>query len=131
MIGRRILKDERGATVLEFALALPVLATLMIGILQFGIVMHTSGGIRHAMGEGLRYAKVNPSATAAQVEQHARNALVGIDNGGLTAVSFTRGTQDGAEYGRLTISYRAEPVVPFIPDQVINLSRTKQVYLPN
>lgn len=128
---RAILRNARGAATLEFALAIPVLATLMIGILQFGIVMHTSGALRHAMGEGLRYAKVNPGASAAQVEAETRNSLAGVDMSGLTQVAFTRGTQNGARFGRLTVTYRARPVVPFVPAQIITLNETRQAYLQN
>jgi Flp pilus assembly protein TadG len=125
----RLLPDTRGATTLEFALALPLLATLMVGFLQFAIVMHTSGGIRHALGEGLRFAKVNPAATAQQVVDETRASLVAIDPAGIAGINFTRGVQNGGQFGRLTITYQARPVVPFIPDRVITLSETKQIYL--
>ncbi len=128
---RRFLKDDTGVTTLELALALPLLATLMVGILQAGMLMHTNGGLRHAIGEGLRYAKVNPGASEEQVETYTREAFTGIDTGGLTAIDYTRGMQNGADFGRLSITYQAQPVIPFVPAQLVTLSETKQVYFQN
>ena len=128
---RKLARDDKGSTVVEFAFAIPVLITLMIGILQFGIVLQTSGGLRHAVGEGLRYAKINPHATTAQVVAETRANLDGIDPAGITAINFSRGTSNGAAYGRLTINYQAKPVIPFVPDKVIALSETRQAYLQN
>lgn len=127
----KILRDIRGSAAVEFALAIPVLATLMIAVLQFGILMHTSGSIRHAAGEGLRFAKINPAATDAQIISRTREAMAGIDQSGITALNFQRGTTNGAQFGRLTITYNAQPIVPFIPAQAVVLSETKQVYLQN
>ncbi len=128
---RTFARDEKGAAVVEFALAIPVLITLMVGILQFGIVLHTSGGLRHAVGEGLRFAKINPHATTAQVVAETRAHLDGIDPAGITAIDFQRGTSNGAQFGRLTINYQATPVIPFVPREVIALSETRQAYLQN
>ena len=128
---KSLLRDQGGATVVEFAFAIPILITLMIGILQFAIVMHTSGGLRHAVGEGLRYAKINPHATLEQIDAKTRGALDGIDPGGITGIDYVRGKSNGADFGRLTIEYQATPVVPFIPDRVIALKETRQAYLQN
>ena len=128
---KKLLRDESGATIVEFAFAVPVLITLMIGILQFGIVMHTSGGLRHAVGEGLRFAKINPHATVEQIKTRTMSSLDGIDPNGVQGIEFTTGKSNGADYGRLTIKYQATPVVPFIPDRVIALKETRQAYLQN
>lgn len=123
--------DKRGATIVEFALALPVLVTLMVGILQYGIILHASGGLRNALGEGIRHAKVYPGASQASVLQTTRDAMVGIDPGGITALTFERGVSNGAAFGRLSITYQAEAVVPFVPVQAITLTQAKTAYLPS
>jgi Flp pilus assembly protein TadG len=125
----RLLRDRRGNSSVEFALAIPVLTTLMIGILQFGIVLHVNGELRYAVGEGLRFAKIYPQATDAQVIAKTRDALVNIDQAGITGVQFQRGTVNGARYGRITVNYQAQPIVPFIPSRIIALSETAQAYL--
>lgn len=123
--------DKRGATIVEFAAALPVLVTLMVGVLQYGMILHASGGLRNALGEGIRHAKVYPDATETSVLQKTRDALAGIDPSGITALTFERGVSNGAAFGRLSITYQTEAVVPFVPVQAITLTETKTAYLPS
>ena len=128
---RRLLTDKRGATLVETAFALPVLVTLMIGILQFGLVLQASGAIRHGIGEGLRFAKVNPSATSTQVLGVSRNAMTGIDMAGITAQNYTSGTVNGVKFGRISLRYQFSPFIPFAKLPPITLNETRQVYLPS
>ena len=131
MITHGLFKDVRGAAVIEFAFALPVIAMVMIGILQMGMVLHASGGVRHALGEGIRYARVNPEATPTEVVAHARAALQGIDRHGITALTFQRGTSPaGANFGRIAMRYEITTVIPFVPLAPFVLNETKTTYLP-
>ena len=127
---RQLLRNTRGAAAIEFALAVPILASLMIGILQFALVFQASGAMRNASGEGIRYAKVHPSATASDVLAVVRNGLSGIDQDNLTSLTFVRGTQNGADYGRVSMSYSLQPLIPFISLPPIVLNETKFTYLP-
>lgn len=126
---RRLAREESASFGFEFAIALPVLVTLMLGILQFGMALHTAGAMRNAMSEGLRLAKVNPTATADQVYAETRDELVGVDQDGITSLVFTRGTSNGAQYGRLVMQYQMEFLLPFAPIPPITLQETKQIYL--
>lgn len=127
----RVLRDSRGGTAVEFAFALPVLVMVMIGILQFAIVMHASGAMRHVVGEGIRYAKVYPNATTEQVLTEARDSFAGIEAANVTELSFERGSSNGASFARMTMRYQLQPVIPFAPLPAILLSQTKTAYLPS
>ena len=131
MMLRRLFADKRGSTVIEFAFALPVLAMLMLGILQYGIVLHASGGLRHALGEGIRYAKVHPEASEAIVLQKTKESLVEIGPTKITSLTFVRGRTNGAQFGRLHIDYEITPLIPFLPIETIALSETRTSYLPS
>jgi Flp pilus assembly protein TadG len=130
MMVRRLISDARGAAVIEFAFALPILVVLMIGVLQFGMVLHASGGVRHAIGEGVRYAKVHPDATDPEILDVTRAGLAGIDAGSVQALNIQRGQSDGADYGRITMRYRIAPVIPFAPIPPIVIEEARTVYLP-
>lgn len=131
MIARGLLKDIRGAAVIEFAFALPAIAIIMMGILQMGLVLHASGGMRHALAEGIRFARVNPEATDVEVERYARAALLGIDEDGITALTFDRSTSaTGASLGRMNMRYEIAVVIPFISLPPFVLNETKTTYLP-
>jgi Flp pilus assembly protein TadG len=59
----RTLRGKKGAAVVEFALVVPILLLLVIGILEFGRVLHTYLVVVNAAREGARYAAVGISKT--------------------------------------------------------------------
>ena len=50
--------DERGATLVEFAIVLPVLMTLIFGVVEFGIVFNDYIGLRQGARDAARQAVV-------------------------------------------------------------------------
>jgi Flp pilus assembly protein TadG len=52
-------KGERGASLVEFALVLPVLAVLIFGIIDFGFAFNSYIELRSGSREGARLAAVN------------------------------------------------------------------------
>jgi Flp pilus assembly protein TadG len=58
------LRDERGTAVVEFALVLPILMVLLVGMLDFGKAIHYWLDETHLANEGARWAAVdkNPGA---------------------------------------------------------------------
>ena len=124
-----LFRDKRGSMGLEFGLALPILVTLIIGVLQFGLVLNANGAMRNAMGEGLRLAKVNPSATTAQVTQRTKDTLIGVNHQGITKLTFARATVNNLKTGEMTMTIKLTPVIPFAPIPPIELTQTKKVYL--
>src|SRR5215211_3566124 len=58
---RALLRDERGANLVEFAIALPVLVSFIWGILQVGLIFQAQAGVQHALGEAARLATIWPT----------------------------------------------------------------------
>lgn len=52
------IRDERGQTMVEFAIVLPILAVLLFGILQFGILFNNYVTLTDAVRAGAREASV-------------------------------------------------------------------------
>lgn len=131
---QRLWADRKGAAAIEIIFALPLLVTIMIGILQFALILQAQGAMRHGIGEGLRMAKVNAAATEAQILDRARASMGGSQTGNITAMDFTRGTTtvngEIAEWGRITIDFEMQPVIPVAPVPPIQLTATRTVYLP-
>lgn len=131
MAARRLTRCDRGATMVEFAFAAPVVIMLMIGILQVAVALHAAGGIRHAVGEGVRFAKVNRAATAAEVEAHVRRNFAGVDPAKVRQLTVQRGrTAAGAPFARISIAYEPQVVIPFLPPRIVRLEESRLVYLP-
>jgi Flp pilus assembly protein TadG len=57
---QRILPSERGQDLVEFALILPLLLLLLLGIIEFGITIFTYNTIANASREVARYGSVHP-----------------------------------------------------------------------
>jgi len=49
-----LLRDRRGASVIELALTLPILVTALYGIFVVGCMMEANAGIQHALGRRAR-----------------------------------------------------------------------------
>jgi Flp pilus assembly protein TadG len=59
MLGRRLRRrDQRGASAVEFALVVPVLALMVFGMCEFGIGFNNLNSIRQGTREGARQAVV-------------------------------------------------------------------------
>ena len=50
----RLKKDQKGQALVEFALILPILILLVMGIIEFGIIYHTQLVLDNASREGAR-----------------------------------------------------------------------------
>ena len=81
----RSLGREDGQAAVELALVLPVLITLFLAIVQFGIVFHHYLVLTDAVGTGARQAAVSRSAAdpAAAAKQAVLGAATGLDAGRL------------------------------------------------
>jgi Flp pilus assembly protein TadG len=75
----RILRDRRGAALLEFAFAAPVLIAFMIATAQIGIFFFAKSGIKSAVAEGARYATIFPRPTNQQIMDRINARRFGVD----------------------------------------------------
>ena len=81
---RRPKSDERGQSLVEFALVLPVLLLLLLGILEFGWLFNGQITLTSAAREGARTAVVREDEMAVRVaiKRHVEG-LSGFEFGGL------------------------------------------------
>ena len=76
-MGREGLLTERGATAVEFALIVPLLIVLVIGIAEFGRAFQVQGTLSAAAREGVRLMALQNDPAAARAA--ARNAAGSLD----------------------------------------------------
>jgi Flp pilus assembly protein TadG len=74
-------KNERGQTMVEFAVVLPVLALLLFGVIQFGIAFNNYITLTDAVRAGARKAAVsrNESDPVGAAEGEVRRSAGGLD----------------------------------------------------
>jgi len=108
----RIIKSEKGASAVEFALILPILIMLVFGIVEFGIAFNNYITITHAAREGARIAAVdlnNPDLKKIIIE---RAFPVQI-----TETDIVINTPDGTNIGdpvEVEITYNISITIPLV-----------------
>jgi Flp pilus assembly protein TadG len=127
-------RDDRGAAVVEMAIALPLLVLFLWGIFQLGVAFQASAGMQHALGEGARLATVCQNPTAAGVCSTATNeqieALINDKVFGTGIGNFEVGeVVEGADYKELSVTFTMPTNFLFFDGPNINLTQTKRVYV--
>src|SRR4051812_41723459 len=109
---RARLRGERGATVVEFALILPLLIVLVLGIAEFGHAFQVQGTLSAAAREGVRAMalKNDPAAARAAVRNAASSLTPAVTDAQITITPAACPAGAGTTNVRLTIAYR----MPFL-----------------
>ncbi|MBO0984273.1 TadE/TadG family type IV pilus assembly protein [Rathayibacter sp. SD072] len=63
---KRHLRDEKGAVSLEFAIVLPILMVILIGIVEFSLAMNAQITLTNAAREGARSMALHNNASTAR-----------------------------------------------------------------
>lgn len=119
-------EHERGQAAVELALVLPLVAMLLLVLVQVGLLVRDQVLLVHAAREGARQAAVDPAPGA------ARDAA--LAGSGLDAVRLEIAVADRGPPGsrvRVTAEYRAPTAVPIvgaaISDMRLKASATMRV----
>ncbi|HSF68296.1 MAG TPA: TadE/TadG family type IV pilus assembly protein [Nitrospiraceae bacterium] len=113
--------NERGASAAEFALLLPVLLTILFGIIEFGMIMYGREVVTNATREGARAGIVQgpPKRTVSEITAIASNYLTatGINPADVT---FTVTGAGLVSPNTLTVNatYLYQFLIPYIPTVV-------------
>jgi Flp pilus assembly protein TadG len=125
---RRIGRDERGASVVEFALLAPVLVGFIIAISQLGLLFYANAGLGNAVSEGARLATLFPRPTNEQIAARINERRFGLDPAYVVGPTIVDGSDNGTPYADITMSYAAPLNFIFYKVGPIRLTRTRRVY---
>jgi Flp pilus assembly protein TadG len=91
-------RNERGQTLTEFALVLPLIAVLLFGVIQFGIVFHQYVTLTDAVRAGARQGAVGRHLAdpVGSVEDRVRGSAADLDQSQLS-VSVTSTWEQGED----------------------------------
>ncbi len=125
--------SEAGASAVEFALILPVLALLVFGAVEFSLALYDKAMITNASREGARAGivsqdpRMTPTEIGAVVNKYCKDHLVTFGTSNDPVVSVTPGTNFGDD---LTVAVTYNYGFLILPNLVtglvgpINLSAT-------
>jgi Flp pilus assembly protein TadG len=113
--------DDRGQSLVEFALVFPVMILLLVGIFDLGRLVFAYNDITNAARTGLRVAIVNQGGTAARDATVDQATSLGLVPGDVT-VSYLDGDLSGncgsplslGCVARVEVSYDWRAITPII-----------------
>ncbi|WKZ38143.1 MAG: pilus assembly protein [Anaerolineales bacterium] len=126
-------RNERGQSLVELAVSLPVMILLLLGTMEFGMAIFSYAIIRDAAQEGALYGSFNPT-NREEIENRARNisprgedavfsspvelrntdtVRVNIEALGRACQGITGGTANSL---RVSVSYQYPILMPFAGD---------------
>jgi len=108
---RDVQRDQRGSTIVEFALVLPVILLLVFGMIEFGRVLNAQVIIRNAAREGARVGSVGKSAGDITAVVQSMTSTLGND---AATISVTNAQGDSGERVVVHIDYTVNVVTPLI-----------------
>jgi Flp pilus assembly protein TadG len=84
----RVVREETGAALVEFALVLPILVLLLFGMLDFGKAFNYWIDETHLANEGARWAVVNKNPGTGTLQQYIQDQATTqeLKNGGTSSV---------------------------------------------
>lgn len=105
------MKSEKGQSLVEFALVIPLLVMILFGIVDFGRIFHTYLTLDHAGREAARAASIGKDDTT--IKSVAVNDASSIN---LTTdqVSISPSTRTSGSDVKITITYPVDFLTPVI-----------------
>ncbi len=97
------LVKQKGAAAVEFALVLPILLIVLLGIIDFGLYFYNDLQLTHAARDAARYLSVGNTAGAEQALAEAEDRLVSTSP---PSVTLTPGSQGEAGTVTVQATYR-------------------------
>lgn len=109
-------QDERGTSIVEMALVLPLFMLLVLGVMDFGRAIYVRNILANAARDGARFAIVDPANTTCIRE--AAIARGSIANLTPSSVTITRGTLVIDQPVTVTVRGEYIPLSPLIADAI-------------
>jgi len=121
---------RRGASIVEFALVVPVLLALLMSILEFAFLARNNLMLSNAAREGARSLALGKTTTVAKARLRSTASSLTIPD---SAITFVYSTDNGATYGysvgdtttgnsapvgsllRVSINFPHKPLTGFFP----------------
>jgi len=105
--------DRRGNVAVEFALIVPIVLMIIMGIFEFGQALRIYNTLAYAVEQAGRYAMVNTDATTTEVEDYTASQLIGV-NASTVTIAATTEVDAGTTYSVITADTTYDINVPFM-----------------
>jgi Flp pilus assembly protein TadG len=103
-------RSDRGQTLVEFALIIPIFLLIVVGLFDVGRGVYSYNTMANAARAAARVAIVNQDPVAIRAEARQAGVALGLSDADITLDSCS---EFDCKYG-VTITYDYEPVTPLI-----------------
>ena len=111
-------RDRSGVAALEYALALPVLLMVVLGIIEVGRALAVRNEMSHALGRTTRIVHLTPSTTPEQIAASLEGYLENYD----TELEVSITEISGTSFMEISVQFPFEISIPFAPISEVTLS---------
>jgi Flp pilus assembly protein TadG len=131
---RRPVRASKGQTFVEFAIAIPGVLLVTLGIANFALAISAYNFVCYGARDGTRFAAVHGAASpnpasADDVRNFVRSEASGIDRNQVTVA--TTWSPDNNQNSRVAVQvqYTFQFLLPFVQLPQVNLSSTSQMII--
>lgn len=122
----RLLRCDRGAAAVEFAIISGVLIMLLVGIVDFSRTLYIKNQLSYVADRAARMVLVDPAITNTALEAALRADFSAGDQTQLT-VTITTDASGTPSYKVLSIDYPVTLFVPNLASSTLDLNVTRRV----
>jgi Flp pilus assembly protein TadG len=122
---RNIVRDQHGASAVEFAICGAILIFLSLGVIEFGRALLVRNELSYAADRATRVVLMDPGASDSTVAAAARTAFE--EHADLLAVTVDEETVDGLPSRVITLTYPIDLLVPIPSGGSFNVSISRRI----
>jgi Flp pilus assembly protein TadG len=142
---KNLISGEKGQTIVEAAVSVALLLTMLIGVIAGGLMLYTYHYLSYAARLGSRYAIVRgsacdnsngmpdcPNVTSAKIQTYVKGAVhhTGIDPSQLTVTAtWPNGTDNPGDPVSVRVQYPFPLWVPFAWSGTVTMHSTSQMVI--
>lgn len=124
---RRLTRDRRGATALEFAIVAPVFIAMVFGVFNLGYALYCGAAVRHAIQESSRLLMFDPNTTASTFKTAVVSKLVNVPVTNLRIAITDETVKQTQHLKRVTWTYNYMVYAPFITSKAFEMGSSVTV----
>ncbi|MBM6619514.1 TadE/TadG family type IV pilus assembly protein [Bacillus suaedaesalsae] len=114
-----MIKEERGQSLVEMALLLPVLLLILVGIIDFGRLLYSYSHLHMATQETVRLGGLGKSDS--EITQFAKEYIHLSEPGTLTvSISPNESNRESGDYVTVSLQYPIELLTPLLSEVIPN-----------
>lgn len=125
----RFRRDKSGVSATEFALMLPLLILIIVGIAQMGILYFAHSGLRNLVAEGARFASISPRPTDTAIKARLSQGGFGLVPAQLGQPTVTYGNTNGNEWADIQMNYTVQLNFIFWSPSPMQIQERRRVFL--